>query len=70
MTAIAAAQAGEPVIRPDLIQQDRTAQPARDLGGLQGLHYGEAILAIGEGTGAARDTVDEVPVLYAQRLFG
>lgn len=70
MTVVPSVQAGQPVIRPDLVQQYRTAQSARDFGGLQGLHYGEAVLAIGEGAISFLDTVDEVPVLHAERLFG
>src|SRR6185437_11773314 len=68
-TASPAAQAGEAVIRADLIQQYRPAEPTRDFGRLQGLHYREAILTVGERTGTVRNTVDEVPVLYGQRLF-
>ena len=34
----------------------------------EGLHHGKPVLAIGQGPGAGRDALDEMPVLYGQRL--
>src|SRR5258707_1268850 len=58
----------EAAIRAEFREQYRAAETPRQLRGLNGLHDGEPVRAVGQRPGAGCDALDEVPVLHSERL--